>query len=171
MSGFLEALPITLELEGAYTVDQGGPTYQGVTQSTYDYYRAADNLPRRDVREMEPAERDHIYHAGYWVAAHCDALPWPASLVHFDHAVNSGPARAIKTLQFAVGALPDGEWGPQTQARCELACQDPRFLAARLLFARLDYLHALVRVNPARHKASLSGWLGRVVRLSRKVVS
>ncbi len=35
----------------------------------------------------------------------------------FDLAVNSGPGRAVKFLQAAVGATEDGAFGPMTKAR------------------------------------------------------
>lgn len=169
MSGFLQALPVTLEYEGAYTVDQGGPTYQGVTQNAYDAYRTKHGKPWRSVREMEEDERDHLYYEGYWVAAKCDRLPWPLSMVHFDHSVNAGPARAIKTLQTAVGAQADGVWGPETQERIGLESHDLPGLMDRMLWARVDHFCNLAYTHP-KYRDDFLGWIRRVVKLRKKAV-
>lgn len=170
MSGFLQALPVTLGFEGGYVVDQGGPTYQGVTQKAYDKYRTKHGHPKRDVREIAESERDHLYYEGYWIAARCDALPWPLSMVHFDHAVNAGPARAITSLQIAIDAEPDGRWGPETKKRLGLESHDLNGLMERMLWARVEHYHRLAFNHPTAYRDDLTGWLGRVIRLRKKAL-
>lgn len=102
--------------------DPGGRTDQGVTQRTYDTWRAAHKLALRSVYLMENDERDDIYLTGYWVPAHCDELPPGLDLVVFDAAVNSGPANAIKWLQSAVGVAIDGDFGEHTREAVMNAC-------------------------------------------------
>lgn len=170
MSGFLRALPVVLEYEGGFTVDTGGPTYQGVTQDSYDAYRKRHGKPLRDVREMEGEERDHLYYDGYWVAAKCDKLPWPLSFVHFDHAVNAGVSQAIKTLQIAIEAKPDGVWGPKTQERLGLSSHNEHILMDAMLFARLAHYHHLALTHPKPYGKYLNGWLGRVLKLRKKAL-
>lgn len=170
MSGFLQALPVTLAFEGGYTVDTGGPTHQGVTQDTYDAYRRQHEQPLRPVKEMAEDERDHIYYAQYWLPAKCDKLPWPLAMVHFDHAVNAGVHQAIKTLQHAIDAKPDGWWGPETQERLGLEKHDLNALMEKMLWARLEHYAHLVLMHPKPYRKYLEGWMWRVIKLRRKAL-
>lgn len=171
MAGFAQALPVILEFEGGFTHDTGGDTYQGVTQRVYDDYRKGLNQPTRPVRQMAEDERDHIYHARYWMPAQCERLPWPLSLVHFDLAVNGGVERAIKTLQFAVRATPDGAWGPETTERVGKESHDLHSLMDALLFARTEFYYTLVLQKPSTYREYFHGWIGRVIKLRKKAIA
>lgn len=168
MAGFLNALPVTLGFEGGFTHDTGGDTYQGVTQAVYDAYREEQKQKHRPVREMEEAERDHIYFDRYWLAAKCEKLPWPLSMVQFDCAVNTGVKRAIQVLQQAIGADMDGVWGKQTEERLALERGDPHTLMDSMLFARLEFYHTLAFMHPTTYAKYLDGWLSRVIKLRKK---
>lgn len=168
MAGFLQALPVVLGFEGGFTHDIGGDTYQGVTQKVYDVYRDKQNQPRRPVKEMAEDERDHLYFDGYWLAAKCEKLPWPLSLVHFDHAVNAGPVQAIRSLQLAVGADNDGVWGKETDDRLAPQRAEPHILMDSMLFARLEHYYVLAFMHPNDYGPYLKGWLGRVIKLRKK---
>jgi len=169
MSGFLQALPVTLQHEGGYSdhpADRGGATMRGVTQATYDEWRRSKGFAVRPVRQIETAEVEAVYHERYWLAGKCDALPWPASMLHFDACVNHGIAGAARILQRAVGAAVDGKIGPGT-----LAAVTPipaRDLAVRLLFERLDFYERICRAKPDQ-RVFLLGWLARVLDLRRRV--
>jgi len=94
---FQACLAFTLKYEGGKSNDKhdpGGRTMQGVTQATYDSFRAKRGLARKDVFAMSAAERDEIYRRGYWNAVNGDVLRPGEDLCVFDFAVNSGPARA-----------------------------------------------------------------------------
>lgn len=96
---FQPCLAFTLKFEGGKSNDPrdpGGRTNQGVTHRTYDGYRDRSGLPRRDVFLMTSAERDEIYHSGYWKQVTGDSLPRGVDLCVFDFAANSGPARALR---------------------------------------------------------------------------
>ena len=170
MAGFFQALQFTLEAEGGFVVDNGGPTMQGVTQATFDSWRRRHNLPSMPVAQIQEDERDAIYHQDYWLAAKCEKLPWPLSMVHFDHAVNSGPAQAIRTLQRAVGVKPDGHWGPDTQKAVGHALAYDTVLFRDLLLERLEFLYSLALMDPTTHHKSLKGWLRRVFKLRRRAL-
>lgn len=99
MSDFDRALAFVLTWEGGKVddpVDKGGRTNRGVTQRTYDGWRAEQGLAHRDVWLMEDDELHAIYSGTYWWPA--KALPWPLSLVVFDTAVLFGTGRATEWL-------------------------------------------------------------------------
>lgn len=117
-SNFPAALAAILKYEGGWTnnpADPGGATNLGVTQKTL-----SDWLGRRasiaEVRMLTPETVAPIYKARYWDAIQGDALPAGVDLIVFDTAVNSGPGRAAKLLQGAVGTIADGSIGPATLA-------------------------------------------------------
>lgn len=95
---FQACLAFTLKWEGGKSNDPhdpGGRTMEGVTQATYDAYRAKKVLRRRDVFTIEAAERDEIYRNEYWDHIDGNLLGAGEDLCVFDFAVNSGPARAL----------------------------------------------------------------------------
>ena len=106
-----------------------------------------------------------IYHLDYWVAGKCDALPWPASMAHFDACVNHGIRNASKLLQRAAGVQDDGKIGPKTLAAVDKA--DPVELVNGMLWKRLAFYEAIVLHRP-KMKVFLLAWLSRVNDLHRK---
>lgn len=165
MSGFAQALPVILKHEGGYVtdpVDRGGATNFGVTQATYDAWRASVREKVRPVKEITTDEVEAIYHARYWLEAKCDALPWPASLAHFDAAVNHGVGRAAHLLQEALGVPVDGKIGPQTlAAAAKLA---PAELVTRMLWERVEFYQLISKGEQVKF---LRGWLARVLELRK----
>ena len=166
MSGFFQALPFTLEMEGGFTVDTGGPTMKGVTEAVYHKWLTDQGMPKKPVKQIDEDELNTIYYKNYWVAAKCDKLPWPLSMIHFDCAVNTGVKRAIEILQDAVGADSDGDWGPETQNKLGLALANDVILFNDMLWTRADFYYSLAQ-NP-KYKPYLIGWLRRVLKLRRK---
>jgi len=165
MSGFLQALPVILEYEGGYSnhpSDPGGATNFGITQATYDSWLGF----HKDVREITTAEVEAIYHRNYWVAGKCDALPWPASLAHFDAAVNHGVTQAARVLQKAVSVAVDGQIGPITLAAIDH--MDVKQLVNGMLWKRLDLYYRIVQGRPASN-VFLLGWVRRLLKLKERV--
>jgi lysozyme family protein len=165
VSGFAQALPFVLAREGGYVdhpLDKGGPTNFGVTQATFDRWLASKGKPPRPVKEITDEEVAAVYHADYWLASKCDALPWPASLAHFDAAVNHGPLRAAYMLQEALGVEADGKIGPKTLAAA--AAIHPSELVDRLLWIRVKFYQA---ISKGDQLVFLRGWLARVLELRR----
>ena len=108
---FLACLKETLKWEGGYSNDKydtGGATMHGIIQREYDSYRARHDLPKRSVRLIEPAEEQDIYLHSYWDEVRADELPRGVDLAVFDYGVNSGPQRAVKSMQRALGVAADG---------------------------------------------------------------
>lgn len=163
----LEAsLAFVLEEEGGFSdhaSDPGGATNRGVTQSTYDTWRARNGLTERNVRSIEDDEVRAIYREMYWLPAHCSEWPPAVALVVFDTAVQRGPRRAVMDMQRAVGVREDGMVGPIT--RRAVAARDARELVERLLLLRGDHYADRVRDKPDQ-AAFLKGWVRRLLRLT-----
>lgn len=124
-SVFDRALVHVLAMEGRFTDDPhdpGGPTNFGIPLGVFASWckvalTAANRQTLiRDLKAIAPETVREIYRRRYWDIAHCDELPSPLALMHFDAAVNHGVGTAIRFLQEAVGADVDGEIGPATRA-------------------------------------------------------
>ena len=157
---FDQALAHVLEMEGGWShdpADPGGATNFGITLNTFAAYRrepvstqlidALQHIDQTTVRA--------IYEANYWRAAHCDELPAAIALMHFDAAVNHGPARAAKFLQAALGVTEDGEIGPETLGAAESA--DAQSVLAGYAELRRGFYRALPTFPHFGR-----GWLARV---------
>ncbi|MFN0218076.1 MAG: glycoside hydrolase family 108 protein [Hyphomicrobium sp.] len=102
--------------------DPGGPTNRGITLETFAKWRGVTIDATSRARLIDALKRiaddevADIYRKRYWAPASCADLPAPLALMHFDAAVNHGVGGAIRLLQGAVGAIVDGEIGPETRA-------------------------------------------------------
>lgn len=135
--------------EGGYVdhpADPGGETNYGISRRSY---------PGEDIRGMTLERTKTIYLRDYWQKAGCDYVPEPMRFDLFDMAVNSGVGKAIKTMQEAVGAHPDGVIGPKTLMLLDAA--DPARLRARFNGLRLAFMADL----PAWPRFG-RGWAKRV---------
>jgi lysozyme family protein len=142
-SSFERALALVLRHEGGYVDhprDPGGATNLGVTLATLSHARGRP-ATKADVRELTRAEAAGIYRRSYWDAVQGDDLPAGIDLLLFDLAVNSGPARAVRILQRALGVAEDGVAGPRTRAA--LARADPKAVIAAVTRERLLFLQRL----------------------------
>lgn len=140
---FGRALAFVLRWEGGYTdnpADPGGATNKGITQRTYDAWRAKKRLPARPVREIKDSEVEAIYREEYWVD-----LPWPLALVHFDTRVNMGSQKAAGLLCASAGAVDS------------------------YLKKRRAYYMTIVRIRP-QLTVFLRGWLNRLDALEKEAV-
>ncbi|MDJ0702740.1 MAG: glycosyl hydrolase 108 family protein [Leptolyngbyaceae cyanobacterium MO_188.B28] len=118
---FKGALKHVLVHEGGWAdhpADPGGATMKGVTLMTYRRHFGR-NKSKADLRNISDEELGQIYRAGYWDKCKCDELPSGLDYAVFDAAVNSGPGRGAKWLQYAVGAKQDGGIGAKTLARLD----------------------------------------------------
>lgn len=138
------ALTEVLKSEGGYInhpQDPGGATNRGITQAVYDGWRTQHGIQRMSVRYILDSEVRSIYRARYWNAVKADDLPSGVDYCIFDFAVNSGPTRAAKYLQTAVGAAPDGFVGKDTLALALDA--NPSTIINAVCDARLTFLRGL----------------------------
>ncbi len=145
------ALDVALAQEGGYSNnpnDPGGSTYKGVTQATFNAYRAARGDNNTDVRTATDAEISDIYRTMYWNAVSGDTLPSGLDLAAFDAAINTGPREAAFFLQRALNAvglkenlIVDGRIGVHTLAAAHAV--DVREAIKAYSAARLDFYHRL----------------------------
>jgi lysozyme family protein len=140
---FETSLAHVLKHEGGWAdhpADPGGATMKGVTLKTYSDWLGRQ-ATKAELRAISDEHLRTIYKARYWDAVRGDELPSGLDYVVFDMAVNSGPGRAAKMLQAAVGATPDGSIGPKTLAA--VSAQDLATLIAAFQRSRQHFLEAL----------------------------
>lgn len=168
-AAFASVLPFVLRWEGGFVdhpADPGGRTNKGVTQKTYDAWRARQGLSGADVKSITDSEVQAIYEAGYWLPPRCDLLTDPLTLVQFDTAVNMGPGRAVRFLQAAVGCGVDGDFGPGTLQAVQSA--DRAAAVARYCDTREAYYRRLAEKKPEL-AVFLKGWLNRLNALRKEI--
>lgn len=113
---FEKSLKIVLKHEGGWADhprDPGGATMKGITKRTYERFLGRP-VTKTQLKNIPETHLRAIYKHNYWDKASCGDLPEGVDLIIFDLAVNSGPGRARKYLQRAVGAKVDGVIGPKT---------------------------------------------------------
>ena len=94
-----------------------------------------------EVRALTRVEAGAIYRRLYWATVKAEGLPAGLDLAVFDLAVNSGPGRAARLLQRALGLLEDGVIGPKTLDA--VASRDPAATVRALTRERLGFLGRL----------------------------
>lgn len=164
---FTTIFKFTSKWEGLYVNDPddpGGATMRGVTQVVYDHYRAVKKLPRRPVKEISKEEHLEIFHDNYWKAGHCEFMPKPLNMVHFDTCINFGIRGSIKyqgavrLLQRALNLTPDGILGPVS--RGVILSGNPKEMALKYIEMRKVRRHERIKQAPSQEKY-LPGWLNR----------
>lgn len=169
MKGLTEALDFLLAEEGGWSNhpdDRGGATFNGVTQATYDDWRArVKKLPKQSVRKATASEIKELYDVLYWRAASCDRLPWPISYLTFDAAVNSGVSRGTRWTQAGLGVAQDGIVGKNTIAVAEkVVAEGDAEKILLIVQARADFLADLVKRSTSQ-LSFLKGWWRRTLRV------
>ena len=130
MQNFPDCIAHVLAAEGGLVndpKDPGGVTKFGISQRSY---------PALNIRALSLDDAKAIYQRDYWAPIQGEALPAGLDLLLLDHAVNAGPARAVRLLQHLVGVPEDGLMGPITLG--EVAAADPQGLIAAYSELRLD---------------------------------
>jgi lysozyme family protein len=143
--------------EGGYNCnprDPGGMTNLGVTKATWEAYVDHD-VTETDMRALTPAKVAPLYKTHYWDAVRGDELPSGVDFAMFDFAVNSGPVRAIRTLQSSLAVTSDGMIGPRTMKAVSLSA--PGVVIDNLCHERAEFLNRL-----STFKTFGRGWIRRV---------
>jgi lysozyme family protein len=159
--GFDEAFEVVLGHEGGFQNHRsdrgnwtGGKVGVGVLKGTKFGVSAAAH-PDLDIPNLTISDVKPLYRRDYWGPAGCDAVPDPLKKPLFDLAVHSGPGRAARLLQRAVGAVEDGSIGPRTLMAISNMPVD------RVL-RRLDAHRLLLMANDPTFIAFGKGWVIRV---------
>ena len=163
-----------LRHEGGYAdhpSDPGGATNMGITHKTLARWRKVSpwwKLPKEAVKALGRSEAARIYRASYWDVIKAGSLPPGLDLAVFDFAVNSGPARAIRTLQAEVSAKADGQIGPLTleAVRVRVARDGAATLINALCNRRQNFLSGL-----ANFAIFGKGWSIRVTAIRKAAVT
>jgi len=167
-------LNAVLQHEGGYADhprDPGGATNLGITRKTLARWRNVSPwwaLPKADVQGLGRAEAARIYRAGYWSRVNADQMPPGLDLALFDFAVNSGPDRAIRTLQGALGVLVDGAIGPLTLGalKTRMALEGAATLINALCDRRMSFLTRLTSFATFG-----KGWSARVTAIRQAALA
>lgn len=117
--------------------DRGGPTKGGVTLQTLRDWRGNQALGIGALKDLPQAEAEAIYRQRYIVEPRFDHIA--DELLRFqvvDAGVMSGPDRATRWLQEAIGVIADGRIGLQTLAALNGANAH-----------RLGILYAVIRIR------------------------
>jgi len=143
MESFDASLKALIKHEGGFVnhpKDPGGITNLGVTKKTWESYtgHAANEA---EMRALTVAKVAPLYKTRYWKTVRGDDLPAGVDYCVFDACVNSGPYKAIKLLQDALGVVRDGVFGAGTLG--SVRQQDPVSLISAFTSARLDFLKGL----------------------------
>ncbi len=147
MTVFDQAFAVVVGHEGGFDVTEtdpgnwtGGAVGKGALHGT-KWGISAAAYSDLAISELSQADAAAIYRRDYWNRMCGDSLPPPLALLVFDAAVNNGVSRAIRWLQSAVAARPDGLMGLATiaavdavigQSGMDNLCAE--FLAQRLMF-------------------------------------
>ena len=136
--------------------DKGGPTFAGVTLTTYrEYYGRQANV--NTLRNMAYHEWRTIFKTGYWDIMQADEIDNQSiAELCVDWLVNSGTAK-IRNIQRVLGVQADGRVGAQTLAAINGAC--PMCLHKKLYTARAAYYRDIATGSNAKF---LVGWLSRL---------
>ncbi len=149
MTTFDDSFAKLLGHEGGYVrnaADPGGETNFGISKRAY---------PMEDIAGMTVERAKQIYLRDYWGPAGCDTVPDPIKFDLFDLAVHSGVKTAIKTLQRAVFATPDGVLGPMTLAGVNM-------MSADCLIRRFNGLRLALMADLPTWPAFGRGWARRI---------
>lgn len=161
---------ITAKWEGGWSDhpdDPGGKTMYGITQATLSAYLGRP-ATAQEIRQLSKERAKAIYAANYWDVVGGDALPAGIDLCVYDFGVNSGPSRAVKSLQAALGVKADGWYGEKTLEAVLRA--DPVKLIDTLCDRRLAFMKSIKN----RETGELlwnkfgNGWANRVADIRRQ---
>jgi len=156
---------ITAKWEGGWSdhpADPGGKTMYGITQATLSSWLGRP-ASATEIRSLTKQQAQAIYRDRYWKRVSGDQLPPGVDLCVYDFGVNSGPDRAVRSLQTALGVKADGWVGELTLAALRL--RDADKLINTLCDRRLAFLKAL----PTWSKFG-KGWANRVADVRKRAL-
>jgi len=165
INNFEKSLELVLKSEGGFTdnpkdpgnhLDDGrqGYTNLGVTQKAWEEF-VGHKVSTADMKALTPEKVAPFYQQKYWNPVYGQVLSKGIDYLCLDFAINAGPGRCVKTLQSAIGCVPDGVVGPRTMELIKQA--DPADLINKFSDAKIRFYEGLPTF-PTFGK----GWLARV---------
>lgn len=165
------AVNYTLENEGGFTIDSGGPTNFGITIPDYAtfYGKNQDEVTSKDIQNLPISAAELIYYKLYWMPIWCDRMTSKSIVTSiFDVGVNLG---LLKTIQFAQITCAnegykikvDKQMGPYTLEALN-TIEEKSFVP---YFSSLvsNYYERIIEFNPEKYSLYKEGWLNRAKRL------
>lgn len=148
--------------EGGYVdhpLDRGACTNFGITLASLSDWRGK-SVTCAEVQALSKDEARTIYKAQYIERPKLTVIPDDRlrALV-VDYAVHSGPRRAIRALQTALGLTADGVIGPKTEQA--LAQADATQVYRTVLRDRVEFIATLLQ-RDATQRVFAAGWLRRL---------
>lgn len=137
----------------------GGKVGIGELRGT-KYGIASNTYPHTDISNLTMAEAANIYIRDYLSPLRADQMADGVAFQLLDFAVNSGPSRAIKGIQWALRVPADGIIGPVTLAA--LARRSESDLVMLTMAYRLDFM-----ANLSNWKDAGRGWAHRIADMLR----
>ena len=165
-NNFEHCLKYVLEHEGGFVdhpKDPGGATNLGVTKSTWENW-VGHPVDVEAIKNLTIADVTPLYKEKYWDKVRGDDLPQGVDYCVFDTAINSGPGRAAKFLQEAIGVTADGAIGPMTLKASKEA--NARQVIDAYSAARLAFLQELKTWETFGR-----GWQRRVTEVRRHALA
>ena len=157
-----------------HAADKGGHTKFGIADAADGKKDGLADLDRNGsgdvpIASLTREQARQFYFDHYWLPSRCQQvgrLHAPLAVALFDTAVHSGPGRAIKLLQMALGVTVDGDLGPKTlesvAERARINSGHPLLLA--FLEQRSRFLLGIVK-DDASQWTFAAGWQARLLRL------
>lgn len=168
-----------LGYEGGYAnkaEDKGGETFRGVSRVKHP---TNPIWPIVDGLKSQPdfpacANRDHqlfvlvrdFFIQEFWEKIHGDELPEKMAVATFDAAINSGPDRAVRLMQIALGVDADGDVGSKT---VKAAFDAGERGVVRALARRAKFLHEIMDNDPTQEVWAMN-WFTRMFLLANVVL-
>jgi lysozyme family protein len=159
-----ESFKFVLKLEGGYInhpQDPGGPTNYGVTKKSWEDYKNK-KVSIEGIKSLKESDVIKFYRDKYWDVCKCDYLPSGVDFCVFDYSVNSGPKKAIKSLQKSLGLIADGIIGKNTLFEIE-NIKDKKSIILMICEERKGFLKSLKEFSIFG-----KGWLSRVAKVQLK---
>jgi len=159
MLDYIRGDTIVLELEGKQPLDHndpGGETKWGVARQRHPEISDAawQSFSFENARAIRQTE--------YWLAAHCDAMPWALGFALYDACINQGLGSSVLRLQKALGTVAcDGRVGAQTLTA--IPWKEPQL--SQVLWRFMFYRAAAYGMD-LNAKFFLAGWLNRLGRVA-----
>jgi lysozyme family protein len=145
-------------------------TKYGIIGATLAASRGVSKITATDMKTLTLAEAETIYRKSYWPQSGGDLLPAGLDYAAFDFGVNSGPPKAVKTLQQVLGFKGgdvDGWIGVETMRRVNEYPGGVKQLIRDYCDARMAFLRSLK--NPKTgFPVNGRGWTIRVTGIDPK---